>query len=382
MREKFEDRALTGQINIKCKNDDGTFRMWTADKGEVIDHITGIVNRYIRMGYRLTLRQLHYQLVTKNWIVNHDTAYSKLGDILDDCRYAGVIDWDMIEDRGRVPHLPYHADSVAEALEELHDYYRRDRQEGQRNLVEVWTEKDALSGILKRPAEKYHVRLVVNKGYSSSSALYRAYQRILEAIKDGQTFTILYFGDHDPSGLDMVRDIRDRLMKFLCSGTQLRNDLAFMNKLQENWDATGMNVHELAAQEYLSYKAIDRFMDGSWSDDEDDLFDTARIRRYIDENDIFRVIPMGLTMEQIKKYKLPPNPAKLTDGRAKDYIAEHGRICWEVDALDPEVLTAIVDRHIRSEIDIDLYDAMLESEETNKVEIRGFIDNATKADDE
>lgn len=378
MREKFEDRALTGQINIKCKNDDGTFRMWTADKAEVIQHIRDIVNRYIKMGYRLTLRQLHYQLVTKNWIVNHDTAYSKLGDILDDCRYAGIIDWDMIEDRGRVPHLVYDADGVPEALEELHDYYRRDRQDGQTNRVEVWTEKDALSGILKRPAEKYHVRLVVNKGYSSSSALYRAYLRVLEAIQEGQKFTVLYFGDHDPSGLDMVRDIRDRLMKFLCSGTQLRECAPFIKACNEEWDNVGMNVHELAAYEYIGYKMIDKFNAGEWGDEDYDIFEAAKIRRYISENDVFRVIPMGLTMEQIKKYKLPPNPTKVTDSRAKEYIAEHGRTCWEVDALDPEVLTAIVDTHIRNEIDIEAYKDMLVLEDDDKNTLRTFIDEAKK----
>jgi len=80
--ERFERRKLTGKINVACKFDDGSVRNWNADKAEVVAQIRSIVNEYARQGYILTLRQLHYQLVTQNWIVNHDTAYKKLGSIL------------------------------------------------------------------------------------------------------------------------------------------------------------------------------------------------------------------------------------------------------------------------------------------------------------
>jgi hypothetical protein len=217
--EKFEERQLTGEVNIACKFDDGSVRYWRDDKENVVARIISIINDYSAKGYVLTLRQLHYQFVghDPNY-VNHDSAYKKLGGILDDCRYSGTIDWEAIEDRGRVPHLLYAVDSVSEALEDTLEYYRRDRQEGQDTVVELWTEKDALSGILKRSTQKYHIRLVVNKGYTSSSALYQSYQRVIEAVNSDKKFVILYFGDHDPSGLDMVRDIRERLIHFLSNG--------------------------------------------------------------------------------------------------------------------------------------------------------------------
>lgn len=314
MIEKFEDRRLFGKINLACKFEDGTVRYWEARKEDVVAQIQGIVNRYQKMGFTLTLRQLHYQFVKNNWIVNHDSAYKKLGNILDDCRYGGEIDWNSIEDRGRVPHLLYAVDSVDEALSDTVDYFRRNRQEGQKIVVEVWSEKDALSAILKRVTEKYHVRLVINKGYTSSSAIYGAYRRILEHHSNEQKTIILYFGDHDPSGLDMIRDISDRLTHMLSNG---------------------------------KYK--------------------------LEPDDCLQVIPIGLNMRQIKQFRLPPNPTKMTDSRSAGYITKHGKTCWEVDALDPDVLMELLENNIKEIVDMDQYKDMLDAEEMDIETLKSFI---------
>jgi hypothetical protein len=311
MKEQFDKRRFVGTLNIACKFDDGSVRNWTADKSLVISQIQEIVEYYQELGYKLTLRQLHYQFVSRNWIINHDTAYKKLGKILDDCRYGGLVDWDAIEDRGRVPFLPYYVQDIPNALQDTINQYRLDRQSGQSNHVEVWTEKDALSGIMKRSTSKYGVRLVVNKGYTSSSAIYSAYQRFCRYDK----VTILYFGDHDPSGLDMVRDIKERL----------------------------------------------EFM-----------FENGDVRPDID----FKVIPIGLTMEQIKKYKCPPNPTKLTDSRAAKYIKKFGKTCWEVDALNPEVLTEVVETNIKSQIDSSMYENILKQEKKDIVKLKKIVDES------
>lgn len=313
-REKFEDRRLTGNINVACKFQDGTIRYWQTTKEEVVQHIIDIVAAYAEDDYILTLRQLHYQFVKSNWIVNHDTAYKKLGTILDDCRYAGIIDWAAIEDRGRQPYIPYSVRDPDHALQDTVDQYRLNRQLGQSVSVELWTEKDALSGILQRTTEKYHIQLVVNKGYTSSSAMYRAYHRILRNTNDLQFTTILYFGDHDPSGLDMIRDIQERLTMMVEKG---------------DYGLTADNV--------------------------------------------FQILPIGLTMEQIKQYRLPPNPTKMTDTRSNGYVKKYGKTCWEVDALDPRTLTQIVESHIVQQIDVDLYDEMLEKEARDIKILEKFI---------
>ena len=89
--EKFKDKRLTGTINVTCKYDEGPDRVWSTTKEEVIEHIVSIIDDFVSQGYILTLRQLHYQLVAKNWIINHDKTYKRLGEIVTDCKYAGVI---------------------------------------------------------------------------------------------------------------------------------------------------------------------------------------------------------------------------------------------------------------------------------------------------
>lgn len=315
-KEFFEKRRLVGKLNVACKFDDGSVRHWNADKAEVIQQVCEIVDYYQGLGYKLTLRQLHYQFVSRNWIVNHDTAYKKLGKILDDCRYAGLVDWSAIEDRGRSPWLPYWAHDVKDALEDTLKRFRINRQHRQETCVEVWTEKDALSGIMRRSTSKFGVNLIVNKGYTSSSAMHDAYKRFTDWLDAGQNVTILYFGDHDPSGLDMVRDIQERLRFMFIRGDELVNKANVVN---------------------------------------------------------FRVIPIGLTMKQIKQYKCPPNPTKLTDSRAAGYIEEHGATCWEVDALNPEVLTEVLETNIVKVIDVDIFDEEMERERTETKKLKTII---------
>lgn len=129
-KQWFENRKLTGQMKVACRFDDGTVRYWEAKKEDIAAKIIYIVREYMKIGERLTLRQLHYQLVSRNWTVNHDTAYKKLGSILDDLRYSGMIDWDAIEDRGRVPRLDYYVDGMADALNDTIRHYKLDRQRG------------------------------------------------------------------------------------------------------------------------------------------------------------------------------------------------------------------------------------------------------------
>ena len=100
---------------------------------------------------------------------------------------------------------------------------------GQDNYSEVWCEKDALSGVLSRVTREYHIRLLINRGYSSATAMYDAAQRM-----EDKNAHILYFGDHDPSGLDMIRDIEDRLAQFECCPQVHR--LALTGKQIEKYD--------------------------------------------------------------------------------------------------------------------------------------------------
>jgi hypothetical protein len=184
----------------------------SAKNKEQLKIINSIIEEYRQQGYRLTLRQLYYQLVTKVIIENKDSEYSKLSNLLVKGRMCGMVDWDAIEDRIRTPFIPYWVTGVNNAIYDTIEQYRLDRQKSQKVYIELWVEKDALSGVLKKITSYYHIKLMVNRGYSSCTAMYDAYKRLLNNYD--KDIYILYLGDHDPSGLDMIRDIKERLIEF------------------------------------------------------------------------------------------------------------------------------------------------------------------------
>ena len=296
--------------------------------------INEIIEDYSAQGYTLTLRQLYYQLVTKNIIPNNTKEYGKLSNLLKKGRMAGIVDWDAIEDRQRIPKIPYSADDIPDALDDLLRQYRLDRMKNQDVIVEVWSEKDALSGILYEITSKYHVRLVINRGYSSITAIYDAYKRFKEAIIDEKKVYVLYFGDHDPSGLDMIRDIKERLMNLLMIGLlrEKAEDMKNMTNDDEEFKEM-IDSHMGWVQEHLS------------------------------------VIHVGLTYDQVLEFNPPPNPAKEDDPRSKGYKAQYGTSSWEVDALPPNILNELLTEAIEAEIALSKYEEILAQEEEDKYKL-------------
>lgn len=178
-----------------------------------IEQMQAIVAEYAGQDLRLTARQLYYQFVARGLIPNKVQSYKNLTSLLTDARYAGCIDWSAIEDRGRRPDVPSEWGSIQDLVEAAVRSYRLPRWETQPYYAELWVEKQALAGVLEPLASEFHVVLSVNKGYSSASAMFEAACRFNR--RGGERAKILfYLGDHDPSGEDMVRDIRDRLVEF------------------------------------------------------------------------------------------------------------------------------------------------------------------------
>lgn len=274
-----------------------------ADKRALIARAAAIVAEYAAQGYDLTLRQLYYQCVTRLILPNKFTEYKRLGDTITDARYAGLIDWDAISDRGRelvaVSHWRDPADMIAAAAYS----HRIEKWADQPHWVEVWVEKDALSGVFQPVCERLDIPLFACKGYTSASEMHKAAERLMERCDRDQQPVILHFGDHDPSGVDMTRDIEDRLTEFM------------------NHD------------DYLGPE----------------------------------VIRCALSLAQVRDFGIPENPVKLSDGRARKYIAEYGtESCWELDALDPGVLTGLVGDNVARFRDDTLWDAAVEREKEER----------------
>jgi len=182
-----------------------------------LQKIESITDKFESMGFRLSLRQLYYQLLSRKLIENEPREYKNLGSLISKARLAGLMDWDIIEDRGRQPHKHAEWDNIHSIVETAIESYRLPRWSDQRIYIELWCEKDALSSILKPITDELHVTLMVNKGYSLSSAMYEASKRFIDAADAMDVESpciLLYLGDFDPSGEDMVRDIRARLSTF------------------------------------------------------------------------------------------------------------------------------------------------------------------------
>lgn len=276
---------------------------FSAESQERIEQANAIIIDYLNQGLKLTLRQLYYQFVSRGTIPNTERSYKNLGNLISKGRLAGLIDWDAIEDRIRVPMKPVEFENPEQLVDTAVQLYRLPRRRGQKHYVELWVEKDALAGVLSPIAEERHITLMVNRGYSSSSAMYESASRMLQACEKNESddVTVLYLGDMDPSGQDMVRDVADRLALF----------------------GVDLETRKLA-----------------------------------------------LTMDQVDQYKPPPNPAKMTDSRAKGYVGKYGNESWEVDALRPEVLRSIIESEITSLTDQAPIDKWIKLEEEDKARLR------------
>lgn len=262
---------------------------------EVITIANQILVEYEKQGYDLTLRGLYYKFVggnlfpedrrytrderTGKWkkdpkgTKNAEPNYKWLGDIINDARLAGLIDWNHIRDRTReIKDLTHFVDE-GDAVKKTAAWYWIDLWENQGVRPEVWVEKDAQVGNMIGVCQELDVPLFSCRGYTSQSAMWKAAQRLKRHQDEGFDTHIIHLGDHDPSGVDMSRDIFARMEMFM-GGTEFNR--------------------------------------------------------------------IALNMSQVREQDLPPDPAKVTDSRAKAYIQKFGEESWEMDALEPSYINDLV----------------------------------------
>ena len=183
---------------------------------ELIAYLDRMIRQYQAQGYTLSVRQLYYQLVARGKIENTERSYKRVANIINDARLAGELDWDAIEDRGRDVEVRSRWSSAQDLLQGATDGFHMDMWNSQSERVFVVVEKAALAGVLGGVCREYDVPLLAARGYPSVSIVREmALQHFGASILDGQTVTVLHLGDHDPSGIDMTRDLRDRFNLFL-----------------------------------------------------------------------------------------------------------------------------------------------------------------------
>lgn len=206
-------------------------KRFNAESRQIISEANSIIKEYQDEGYSLTLRQIYYQFVARDLIQNKQSEYKRIGGIMNNARLAGLIDWNAIEDRTRHLRERQHWNDPDDIIEAAVNSYNRDKWEGQHIIPEVWIEKDALVGIIEPVCQELDIPYFSCRGYTSQTGMWQAAQRILKRIRDNKQSTIiLHFGDHDPSGIDMSRDIFERLKLF----THI--DIKFLDRLALTMD--------------------------------------------------------------------------------------------------------------------------------------------------
>jgi hypothetical protein len=292
-------------------------RKFKAETQEVIDQANVICSEYAASGLSITLRQLYYQFVARDLLGNTQRNYNRLKSIISDARLAGELDWDYIVDRTRNLEKQPTWKSPKDLIDDAAKAYLTDLWAPQKRRVEVWIEKDAAVGVIEQVCNLNHIPFFSCRGYTSSSEMWNAGVRIGEYLRNGEQTVILHIGDHDPSGLDMTRDIEDRIRLFV--HTDWANE--FMGGVR------GQSRGQIRAS------MRQRMRDQGCPIGDDELpFEIRRI---------------ALTIEQIEQYEPPPNFAKQTDARFEAYMEATGLDeSWELDALDPLVMEELIQDHV------------------------------------
>lgn len=287
---------------------------------EIIDLANDLIEDYQAQNIVVTLRALYYRFVARHPLVLDPTGlapntlqnYKRLGDILNKARLAGLVSWDALEDRTRNLDSQPSWTTADEFLAATPSWYHYPLWDNQPVYIEKWIEKDAGLGTIEGVCRRNDVSFFSCRGNCSQSEMHAAARRLRERYDRGQEVVVIYSGDHDPNGMDMGRDIQDRLDMFCGEGAV----------------------------------KVDRLL---------------------------------LNIDQVRLYDPPPNPVKNTDSRAKGYrraMAAAGYDpdeCWELDALDPSVVVALIEGAIDRYRDRDLWDKALEIRSEKRAEVRKLV---------
>lgn len=251
----------------------------------------------------MTVRQVYYQLVSRQVMKNTRTEYQAVSNALVMARKEGAIPWGWIEDRLRRPRQVSMWAGLTDFWNIVKRSYRRDVWRTQSAFLEVWLEKDALSGIFEDVLEPYGVTLNVGRGYDGWDSIHNAAER----YGSGANVTVLYFGDFDPSGEDMARSLVERLEFFDCCP---------------------------------------------------------------------EVLKCALTADDVTRYNLPHDFTKATDSRRAAFVARHGDVAVELDALPIDVLQQRIQQEVESRMDLKALRETWEAEEADRVRLAGILNGA------
>lgn len=155
-----------------------------------------------------TVRQAFYQAEVAGIVEKSEAGYDKVQRALSDLRRTGRMPYGWIADNTRWQRKPRTYNGPEEAIAEVARFYRKDLWRDADSYVEIWLEKDALSGVIYPVTAEFDVPLMVARGYSSLTFLAEAASDI--AALDVPAH-IYHLGDFDPSGVNAAEKIETTL---------------------------------------------------------------------------------------------------------------------------------------------------------------------------
>lgn len=166
----------------------------------------------------MSVRGLFYRVMSRGLVPKSEKGYSVVQRQALKMRRAGALPYNWITDGSRLRLQPNTWDSASQALEVTAHMYRRALWVDQAVHVEVWSEKDAIRGVVLPVTKQYDVALMIAKGFPSETFLHETAEEI---SGDGKAAVIYQLGDHDPSGVAAWMDIQRKLRSFVPSHIDL-----------------------------------------------------------------------------------------------------------------------------------------------------------------
>jgi hypothetical protein len=159
----------------------------------------------------VTVRQLFYRASVEGLVDKTEKGYAQVQRQVLQLRREGLMPYGDIADLSRRARKPYTCDSVAAALEDTAQFYRKALWRDNCDYVEVWCEKDALAGVIEPVTRKFDVPLMVTRGFASETFCFEA---VNARIGDPREYVVYYLGDCDRSGVDAANALEEKLDRF------------------------------------------------------------------------------------------------------------------------------------------------------------------------
>jgi hypothetical protein len=278
----------------------------------------------------MTVRQLFYRLVSAGIIENTKRDYQYTSRMMTKAREDDRCPFEWIVDRSRPTYTPNVFTDAAAYAETVKVSYRKDYWTGQPNHVELWCEKDSITGSIQDVTDELGITLRVGRGFQSTTRVNEIAQHFARITKPIKVF---FLGDHDPSGVDIERDVAARVNRRIPRRVT---------------PVTFLNHHHATMQDLLN----------------------ATLRSLADN-----IIPQRLAIfkEDIKLFNLPPLRIKASDTRSTRFAKTHGQDCVELDALPPSELRQRIRTAVESVMD---KQAWLRAVAVEQVELANIAETA------